>query len=214
MAEKTLKEQAITHVLYGIMKGDYASGNLISEKMLCEKLGISKSPVREALVDLCSQGVLRSIPRHGYEIVRYTEQTIRNIVQYRVLVECGCLEECFERITPTQLCTISDLVEHEFAYLSSKNNFDYWSDTLNFHLTLTSFAENEFVYNQLKAALNTQMRAYLQFYWEKWEDPSLLKPSELHREIVDCIRHGKKQDALRLLREDIVSIFKFQKVGI
>ena len=212
MAEKTLKEQAITHVLYGILKGEYLPETLINEKQLCEQLQISKSPVREALVDLCSQGVLRSIPRQGYQVVRYTEQTIKNIVQYRILVECGCLESCFDRITPTQICSISDLVENEFNYLSAKDTFDYWNDTLNFHLTLNSFAENEFVYNQLKSALNTQMRAYLQFYWEKWEDPSLLKPSVLHREIVDCIRFGKKEEAIRLLSEDIRSIFLFQSV--
>ena len=212
MAEKTLKEQTITHILFGIIKGDYLPETLINEKQLCEELLISKSPVREALVDLCSQGVLRSIPRQGYQVVRYTEQTIKNIVQYRILIECGCLDACFDRITPTQLCSITNLVENEFNYLSVKDTFDYWNDTMNFHLTLNSFAENNFIYNQLKSALNTQMRAYLQFYWEKWEDPSLLKPSVLHWKIIECIRDHKKEAAIQFLADDIRSIFLFQNV--
>lgn len=213
MAIKTLKEQAFTHVLYGIMRGEYPPDTLINEKQLCNKLQISKSPVREALVDLCSQGILRSIPRHGYEVIRYTERNIQDIVQYRLLVECGCLEQCFDRISSTQICALSDMVEHEFTYLSNKDTFDYWNDTLNFHLTLASFAENEFIYNQLKSALNTLMRAYLQFYWEKWEDPSPLRPSELHLEIVERIRRRQKKEAIACLQEDIRSIFKFQSVG-
>lgn len=212
MAEKTLKEQVFTHVLYGIMKGDYPPDTLINEKKLCDKLQMSKSPVREALVDLCSQGVLRSIPRHGYEVTRYTEQNIRDIVQYRLLVECGCLEQCFDNITSTQICALSDMVEHEFKYLSTNDSFNYWNDTFNFHLTLVSFAGNEFIYNQLKSALNTQMRAYLQFYMDRLDDPSILRPSDLHLEIIEKIRRRRKDEAIACLREDIRSIFKFQNV--
>ena len=212
MIENTLKEQVFTHVLYGIIKGEYSVDSMITEKQLYNKLQLSKSPVREALVELCSQGILRSIPRHGYVVVRYTERNIRDIVQYRTLVECGCLEQCFDSITPIQLCTLSDLVEHEFAYLSSKDTLDYWNDTLNFHLTLVSFAENEFIYGQLKTALNTSIRAYLQFYWEKWEDPSLLQPSVLHKKVVQCIKLKKKSDAIKYLKEDISSIYRFQNI--
>lgn len=212
MIENTLKDQVFTHVLYGIIKGEYLVDSILTEKQLCNKLQISKSPVREALVELCSQGILRSIPRHGYIVVRYTERNINDIVQYRTLVECGCLEHCFDKITPTQICTLSDLVEHEFAYLSSKDTLDYWNDTLTFHLSLVSFSENEFIYNQLKTALNTSMRAYLQFYWEKWEDPSLLQPSVLHKKIVQSIKAKKKNTAIRYLKEDISSIYSFQNI--
>jgi len=213
MPEKTLKEKAFTHVLYGIMNGLYPPDSLLNEKGLCEELSISKSPVREALVDLCSQGILRSIPRHGYEVVRYTEQNIQDIVQYRLLVECGCLEQSFDSITSTQLCVLSDMVEREFTYLSNKDTLVYWNDTLDFHLTLASFAGNEFIFNQLKTALNTLMRAYLQFYWDKWEDHSSLRPSELHLEIVEQIRRRQKKQAIACLEEDIRSIFKFQSIG-
>lgn len=210
MAEETLKDQVFTHVLYGIITGEYLADTIVNEKKLCEKLQVSKSPVREALVDLCSQGILRSKPRHGYVVVRYTERNIRDIVQYRTLIECGCLEQCFENITATQICTLSDLVEHEFSFLSQKDTLDYWHDTLNFHLTLISFTGNEFIYNQLKASLTSSMRAYLQFYWGKCEDPSLLQPSVLHKKIVQCLKSGDKVSALQYLKEDVESIFAFK----
>ena len=213
MNDRTLKSQVFTHVLYGVMTGEYPAESLINEKNLCNKLEISKSPVREALVDLCSQGILRSIPRQGYKVVRYTEQNIRDIVQYRLMVECGCLSQCFEQITPAQICTLSDLVDNGFSYLSKKDTIEYWNDSLNFHLTLVSFSGNEFIYTQLKTALNTLMRAYLQFYWERCEDISLLRPSELHLKIVNSLRQQNKAEAVAYLADDIRSIFKFQSIG-
>ncbi|MDY3052061.1 MAG: GntR family transcriptional regulator [Ndongobacter sp.] len=196
----SLKEKAFSHVLSGIIQGEYTTSGIITEKELCEKLNMSKSPVREALVELCSQNILRSIPRHGYAVVQYTETDIANIIQFRILLECGVLEQCFDRITATQVCVLSNIVELEFSTLHDMQMIDYWRDTMNFHLTLVSFSNNEFIYNQLRSALSTILRAYLQLYWQ---DSSIAKPSELHRQIVQAIRAGDKALAVSLLKQDI-----------
>ena len=47
---------------------------VLTEGSLVEKFGVSKAPVREALVKLCSEGVLKSVPRYGYIIVRLNER--------------------------------------------------------------------------------------------------------------------------------------------
>ena len=105
------------------------------------------------------------------------------------------------------------MVEHEFTYLSTKGSFNYWNDTFNFHLTPLSFAGNEFIYSQLKSALNTQMRAYLQFYMNRLDDPPILLPSDLHFEIIEEIRR-RKEEAIDRLREGIRSIFKYLNARI
>jgi DNA-binding GntR family transcriptional regulator len=135
--------------------------------------------------------------------VRLTIQNIRDILQYRTMLECGCLDACFDKITPTQICRLEDIVEREFMYLSNLDPKDYWDGTLNFHLTLASYADNEYIYSQLRKALDTFMRAFLQFYWDKLKDNSFSAPSELHREIVNNIRLGNKETAIELLRQDI-----------
>lgn len=207
----SLKEQAFSYVIIAIIKGEYTTESIITEKELCSKLQMSKSPVRDALVDLCSQRILRSIPRHGYVVVQYTERDIYDLIQYRIFLECGALDECFENITPTQLCLLSNVVDLEFTTLRNKDISDYWKDTLNFHLTLVSFSGNEFIYNQLKSAISTALRAYLQLYWK---NISLLKPSQIHAEIVQAIRAGNKVQAIELLKKDIRLIFDENSTGI
>jgi len=203
MISTSLKERVYSSVIHGIISGEYTVDTVLSENQLCKKLQVSKSPVREALVELCSQGILRSVPRCGYIIVRYTDRNIRDILQFRTMLECGCLESSFDRITPTQLRHLEEIVTREFSYLSERDRLDYWDDTLNFHLTLASFADNEYIYNQLRQALNTSIRAYLQFYWDKWDDSFLAEPSVLHRQLVQCIRDGDRQKSIALLEKDI-----------
>lgn len=198
----SLKEQAISAILYSVLSGEYSPDSIITEKELCTRLQMSKSPVREALVDLCSQGVLRSIPRQGYALVRYSEQNIAEIVQYRVLLECGILNDCFDHITPIQSLMLSNVVDMEFAMIQQKDMVSYWKDTMNFHMTLASFSGNEFVYNQLKGAISTTVRAHLQLY----QGGSLqFPPSELHLHIVQSIKDKDKDLALILLEKDISS---------
>lgn len=206
MTTGTLKDKVYAAVLTDIINGAYTVDSVISEKSLAEKLSVSKAPVREALVSLCAEGVLRSMPRLGYMVVRYTDQNLRDILEYRTMLECGCLEKSFDRITLTQLRRLESIVESEFLFLSGSDPRDYWSRTLNFHLTLASFAENEYLYSHLDDALNTSMRAYLQLYWDRLRDERLPEPSSLHARIVEAIRAGEKALAIRLLRQDITTL--------
>ena len=69
MSNTTLKENIYNSIWDGIVNGEYDSNYIFNEKALVEKYKVSKSPVRDALIELCSDGILRSIPRYGYEIV-------------------------------------------------------------------------------------------------------------------------------------------------
>ncbi|MCB6367310.1 GntR family transcriptional regulator, partial [Intestinibacillus massiliensis] len=61
MAENgNLKDMIYSKVFSSIIKGEYSANDIISEKQLIEKYQVSKSPVREALGKLCSEGILKS----------------------------------------------------------------------------------------------------------------------------------------------------------
>ena len=198
----TLRDKVYAAVLARIISGEYTVDSVISEKELSETMQVSKAPVREALISLCSNGILRSVPRIGYVVVRYTHQNLRDILEYREMLECGCLERSFGRISPTQLRRLESVVGSEFLFLSDGAPRDYWDYTHNFHLTLASFAENEYLYRRLDDALNTFMRASLQLCWPQLRD-NPAAPSSLHLRVVEAIRDGDRAAALEYLRRDI-----------
>ena len=72
MERKTLKEIVYDEMLKSIISGQYVAGQVLNEQTLIDQFGYSKSPIREALIMLCNEGVLRNIPRYGYEVVQFT----------------------------------------------------------------------------------------------------------------------------------------------
>ena len=86
----SLKDEIYAAVLDDIIEGIYKRNEIITEKQLIAKYGVSKSPIRDALIELCKEGVLISHPRYGYEVVRINEREIRDVVDFRILIETGC----------------------------------------------------------------------------------------------------------------------------
>ena len=95
----SLKTEIYDSILKDIIEGNYKQNEIINEKQLIEKYGVSKSPIRDALIELCSEGVLISHPRYGYEVVRINEKEIRDIVNFRIMIETGCLRDAASIMT-------------------------------------------------------------------------------------------------------------------
>lgn len=199
----SLKEMIYNEVFQSIIKGEYAANDIISEKMLVEKYQVSKSPVREALVELCNEGILRSMPRYGYAVIQLTRNDIENILKYRVILEGGSLRDCIHNITETQLVMLEQIDIACAAHECSCDFFTHWEHNMEFHLKLISFCGNEFSYNMLKKSLDTLTRAYAQFYWNKWNNIEIPTDTKYHVKIIDCLRKNDLEGAIHFLKEDI-----------
>ena len=87
MQKETLKERVYRGIYEAVTNGEYRPNDILTENQMIEKFGVSKSPVREALVELCKDGVLINIPRMGYQVRAVTLKEIMDILEFRV--ECG-----------------------------------------------------------------------------------------------------------------------------
>ena len=65
MQKETLKERVYRGIYEAVTNGEYRPNDILTENQMIEKFGVSKSPVREALVELCKDGVLINIPAYG-----------------------------------------------------------------------------------------------------------------------------------------------------
>ena len=90
--EKSLKDQVYESILEDIFQGNVSPGDILNEKALLEKYHCSKSPVREALMALCADGILKNIPRYGYEVVRLSKEDIYDNAGFPLCLGAG---ECF-----------------------------------------------------------------------------------------------------------------------
>ncbi|HPJ03363.1 MAG TPA: GntR family transcriptional regulator [Candidatus Limiplasma sp.] len=198
------KPEIKNDIVQGIIRGEYREQGLLTERSLMDKYGVTKSTVRDALSELRCENVLRSIPRYGYEIVTLTESEVRNILQFRVMVECQSLPLVFERASQKEL---SDLVEFMQSLTPTEDQdvWDSWEDNSQFHLHLLMLSGNRYCYEQVQQSLSVLKRAYAQFYWDKWRRMRFRFNNETHIRITNALRNNDVPLASRLLEEDITS---------
>ena len=201
--EQNLKAQIYTAIFESIIKGEYPPNHIIREKNLIERYGVSKSPVREALVALCNEGVLRSMPRYGYEVVRLTNYDVQNILNFRFILESGSLSQCIPSITAPKLAELEQINESCKIDPSADDIWSHWRKNCAFHLKLISFSNNEYSYGMLKKSLETLTRAYAQFYWSSWNAATLPSDTKYHPQLIEAIRSNHFEQAAEALRLDI-----------
>ena len=199
----TLKEQIYQSVFESIICGEYKPNDILSEKSLVEKFQVSKSPVREALIELCNENILRSIPRYGYEVIRITDREVEEICQYRLLLEVSALDHNWQMLTNTHADTLQQMLMRNYGTDMPYDVLEHWDYNCRFHLQLVSCFNNEYLYRNLKAAMQVLARAYAQFYWDKWHQTHFFSSAGYHKKLVECIRTNDKRLALLYLERDI-----------
>ena len=84
---QTLKQRVYNEVIDSIVRGQFKAGQILTEQELVARYGVSKSPVREALTVLSSEGILSNIPRYGYQVFSFTLEKVADIMEFRAVLE-------------------------------------------------------------------------------------------------------------------------------
>ena len=198
--DRSLKDNIYDYILEGILSYEYKPNQILNEKELVLKYGCSKSPVREALISLCNDGVLRNIPRCGYEVIRLTMEDVDQIQDFRRVLECGILRRCYKKITPRQMARLRDLNQR---CSDSKDMFQHWENVTAFHLQLMICSQNQYAYLELQRAMAVLRRAYAQFYWDRWDTTSPPMVTKNHQKILDYLEAGNIDRAIQALDDDL-----------
>lgn len=199
--KNSLKSIVYQQTLDGIIKGEYKANQIINEQELVNKFGFSKSPVREALISLCNEGVLRNIPRYGYEVIRLTSEDVSEILRFRFFLEGGMLRDCYTRITDAQMDELYRL--DDLCNASVNDMWEHWDHNINFHLCLLSHSGNKYAYQQLQKSMEILKRAYAQFYWDKWNSEYNPIDMRFHRDILACIKNRDIDGVIEKLELDL-----------
>lgn len=110
----TLKDRAFRALKAAILSRKLTPGTIYSENQLARELAISRTPVREALAMLAAQGFVRSIPQRGVEVVSYSQDDIREILQLREAID-GYVVERLARELHVDLSDLYQLLDEMAA---------------------------------------------------------------------------------------------------
>lgn len=201
--EKTIKRRVYNAIWEGIVNGEYSADYVFNEKTLVEKFQVSKSPVRDALIELCSDGVLRSIPRYGYEIVQITGKQLQDIMRLRALIELDNLSVMVGRVSPEQIAELKAQIRDVDRQLAAgtPNVRQHWENNVAFHKLLYRMGNNQFGASLLDRCLKAEAVAYSTYcLYDSVQDQL---DTVGHCSIVRCLEQNDRAGALQALRKDL-----------
>lgn len=201
-ASKTIKDIVYQEIMNGILSSEYKPNDILTERELTEKYGYSKSPVREALVKLCNEHVLISHPRYGYEVVRLTDEDVKNILEFRFILESALLKKSFDSIGPNEIAELRRL-DVACQNTLKENMWIHWEANTNFHLALASYSNNIFAQKELDLSMLTLKRAYAQFYWKHWTTAHPSDDIKYHKMIIQSLEDRDLGQCLVHLKDDL-----------
>ncbi len=95
-----LRDVVFNTLRQAILKGELAPGERLMEIQLAERLGVSRTPIREAIRKLELEGLVLMIPRKGAEVAKISEKSLRDVLEVRRSLEELAIELACQRMTP------------------------------------------------------------------------------------------------------------------
>lgn len=141
-----------------ILGGDYPPGTRLNESLIAREHGVSRVPVREALVRLRESGLVMKHDRRGMFVIELTREDIQQINSVRIILEAEALRLCRIHMTPERAARLKDLIGR-METGGSRSEIDAADLDIEFHRAIWAGAGNPYLYNTLNS-LSTALFAH------------------------------------------------------
>jgi DNA-binding GntR family transcriptional regulator len=144
----TLKAHLAARLREGIISGKYRPGERLNESKLARECGVSRIPVREALMQLQEQGLVMNHPRRGMFVNSLHEEDTQKINSIRIILEAEAMKLCRARLTPEMDANLERIVKMMEQW-ESGSDLDAAALDLEFHRAIWSYSGNPFLVRTL-----------------------------------------------------------------
>lgn len=187
MFEKaTYKEQAYNYLLDLILKNGLEEGKVYSERYFAEKMGISRTPVREAILHLAQEGYITIQSNRGIQVKELSKEEIKDILQMREAIEGFCAEYAAERKEENKelVCVLKKYIDEEEKNISHE---EFIKNDIEFHTAIVDFCKNRIMKEAFINLRNQINRIGLKSFDNKERIQETLRE---HKEIVKAVESG------------------------
>lgn len=198
----SLRIRVFNAIESAILNDEYKEGESLNEIKIARELEVSRTPVREALMQLELEGLVKNIPNKGAVVVGVSEKDIEDIYEIRVRIEGLASRLCAEKITDDELKALGRTVDLQEFYLS-KNDFE--------QIRKLDGDFHKIIYEASRSRPLRFMLSNFHNYIKRARDISVQaegraeKTVSEHRAILKAIREGDGALAEKLTAEHIVN---------
>jgi len=176
----------------------FRPGERVNEVELAQKFNVSRTPVRQALSRLVHEEFVTFVPNRGFYAREITPEDVRQVYEYRALIECGAYRLACQRATPEQIAEAERLWTEQTS--TTQNSEELGEADEAFHIAIAEMAGNPHITTALRD-VNAKLRFFRRI---DLENPTRCnKTYDEHAAVLDALRRRDPEGA-EILRTHIV----------
>lgn len=199
----SLTKFAFDRIRYAIISGRLDFGEPLSETQIAKALGMSKAPVRAALIELRDKGLVHIVPQAGTYVFSPSAEDVRTMSHFRLLLEHEALHEAAKRRPQQLLVRLDDAVARMQRAVPARDWDMYTAADTAYHIAIMEESANPYLLKayQLADGAHEAMRVRLQ-KGAGIRDRSFTE----HVAMAKLVRAGKVTEACKILKAHILHI--------
>lgn len=196
----SLHDQLVARIRELILDGELPPGSRVPEKALCQRFGVSRTPLREALKVLASEGLLELLPQRGAKVSRLTLDAVEDMFPVVGALEALAGELACQRIADAEIDTIARLHEDMIAAYRRRDRPSYFALNQEIHERILDATANDTLINTYRGLAGRIRNAR---YMANMSEVRWRQAVEEHEAILDALRQRDGSRLAIILRDHL-----------
>jgi DNA-binding GntR family transcriptional regulator len=198
---KILHQEVANQIREMIRNGTLVKGQKVNEKQLCESMGVSRTPVRESLRMLSSEGLIDLIPHKGAYVSQPPIKEISDMFEVMSVLEGTCARLATKKMTEKNLAKIEALHQKLEKHYRKRDHEGYLDNNKTYHVFIQELSGNKVV-NDVINGLRQKILLYRhrQLYQPERFDQSIQE----HRDLLEAFRKRDAALAEKLMKRHLI----------
>lgn len=193
------------YVLDMMLTKQIGCGERIPETMIAEKLGISRTPIREALRRLAGAGVIKIYPKRFAEVITFSEQSVKDLGFARVMLDTIAAQLAIINGSNADFMRLKELTDKSLSEAQAGDIMAAVNFDCDFHMMLAAIGGNPFLIDMQKD-LYLKVKLLLCTADRKTEDR--IRSLQDHYEIIDRLMKRDAEGVIRLIYSHLADFYK------
>ena len=195
-----LRDVVFNTLRQAILTGDFLPGERLMEITLAKRLGVSRTPVREAIRKLELEGLVDMIPRKGAAVARITVSDLKDVLEVRCHLEAFAASIACDRITEEEKAQLTVALKAFEQAIEDKDLRLIAQRDVEFHDVIFRATKNKRLLQIINNLREQIYRYRIEYIKDFGYHETLVKE---HKEILDAIFSGNKEAAEKIMRTHI-----------
>ncbi len=193
----SLREQVYEYLRNEMTTGGLVPGSTINLNRIAEQLGISKTPLRDALIHLELEGFVTILPRRGVMVNALTLEDVKHAYGSIGIIEAAIVQDNFDKIKPAHILRLERLNQQMRENIKSDNFSNLFKTNLAFHDVVNTLSDNPLLGKFMSPIKHRLYDFQGQSYIPEWE----LRNCDEHDRYITFLKQDNPAEAARVFKD-------------